>query len=249
MSEPGKDDIIGPMSERSKPYSPEVLLTEILSRVPSQIEKYRALLEEDKDGIHRLGEMSLSDLKRNIKSLETLNDLLQLWSGSPRLFTPTVRDLRETEDGVVLALKLRKSEDSSDLPLSEDKAQQQISLYLDFRHKGKASRSEIIQTISFKGLSPQEVLERCKRFLPRDARVIINSAGIWRHPRTERVKIDPGAGIEFRYTAGSKVISRGVGYVGVSPHFSEDLSTGVILPEEMVFLREQISNLYPQRSR
>ncbi len=253
MDNVDRNDIIQQMAERGiKPGAENAetaLLLDILKRVPEQVEKYEALLREDKEEISRLSAISRADLNRNIVSLTALRGLLTRWSISPRSFNISKREVEETSLGTKLSLKLRKPGDREELPLQPENAQQQLSLYLDFRPHKAVTKEEVFEAISFKGLSPQEVLERCRRFLPRDARLIINTVSVWVNPKTERVKIEPGGGVEFRYSAGSRVTTRGVAFVGVSPHYSDDLSSGVISPEEIVFLREQVNSLYPQRFR
>ncbi|MBI3397140.1 hypothetical protein HY045_01545 [Candidatus Woesebacteria bacterium] len=234
------------LGESSPPVNEKVYLKDIVeSTLYPDIVEYLQILDTDANKDDALGPLSLAELERAKFNLADLKTALATWIKSPSSFSPVER--RENGDlskQNVMSVKLRFPGDPVDLPLEPGKAQLQLGFYLDLRKRSGETKSQAIRGESLKGHSPQQVLRDIEQYRSYDARLLINTIRAWVHPRSERVHIEPGSGIELVYRISESVASRGVTFVGNTPHYSDVIAPSAMGIDQFLFLESLIIGDY-----
>lgn len=207
--------------------------------------EYIRILDEDANRIESLGPLSFSELQRAKVSLGDLRFAMAQWIKSPGSFSPIERnESGDPSKQQVMSVKLRFPESPVELPLKPEDAQLQLGFYLDLRKATGETKKQAIRAESLKGHSPQRVLRDVEQYREYDAHLLINTLRVWVHPRSERVHIEPGSGLQLRYRISEGVLSRGVTFVGNTPHYSEVIAANAMGIEQFLFLEGLIIGDY-----
>lgn len=216
-----REDLFTLMEAGAKPENPDrQRAKEILSSTFNPIiDKYRKVLKDDAEANEQetLAAIARGRLEQHLGELAILADVLDDFFSNPSKYKATIRE--QESYGDVQTFTARFS--LKDEPMSRDSERPQTQLNFHLKINGSESAIETIYALGLKGKSPHEVLRKFFRESS-GQQIQINTVGIFRDPDTQKIKIQPRAGLLLKWSSGEvDVRSAGLAYVGNTEHSHE----------------------------
>jgi len=212
-----------------RPVETRTTLPEVLGvYVLPNVELYKRLLEQEAVNEARNADLGASTQARLAAFQAELDALAKISEDAiaQKPFTPVVQT-HKVLDGTTPheTFTLRIAPKDEKLPLGGDRPQNQLGFHVNVAAGGE-EHIDVLRALSLKGRDPHRVLDAYFKQTTEQL-VIVNTVGVYIDDMTRGIRINPQAGIAFRWRSGEDSAKvNGLVYVGDNPHFME-------LPGEM----------------